>query len=141
MFVIEAAAIFLFFDIPVSCTCAKSKVEFKQKNDPIEHQPVNYVFCLTHKEQCMYEREIHHKILTHLQKFDQLDSLHHARQTNGQQQLHSFGINLASFSIAIFYMNGSDFTPYPLILKNDQDFLFLKHNRLLRVIHSHRQRG
>ena len=38
----------------------------------------------------------------------EVDSLHHARQTNGQQQLHSFIINSVSFFIAIFYINGSD---------------------------------
>ena len=36
-FVIEAVVIFLFFDIPASCTCAKGIIELKKKMSPIEN--------------------------------------------------------------------------------------------------------
>ena len=42
-----------------------------------------------------------------------VDTLHHARQTNGQQQLHLLGINLAALLITIFHIDGRDVHTLP----------------------------
>ena len=41
-FIIEAVVIFLLFDIPASCTRAKSKIKLKKKMSPIENESVKY---------------------------------------------------------------------------------------------------
>ena len=95
-------------------------------------------FCLVRKQGTMYEREIHQKILTHLQKLDQ--KLTASCAPNRWPAATAFVCY--QFSI-VFYRDfftstEAMFTPYPLIIKNVEVF-FLKRDRLLRVVHSHRQ--
>ena len=91
----------------------------------------------------MYKREIPHSIFTHLKKFDQswlTACITQAKPMVSSNCICCFGINLASFLIAIFHIDGSDVHTRPPYYKKRLSLFFFKYYQLLAAVHSHRQR-